>query len=61
MDTGPGLPPPARGGGGVSGSGGGVDEETCKLRLVIFRLALTTLQEEGKHGFDFLGDENGGN
>ena len=54
VDTGPGLPPPARG-------GGGVDEETCKLRLVIFRLALTTLQEEGKHGFDFLGDENGGN
>ena len=42
------------------GGGGGVDEETCGLRLVIFRLALMTLQEEGKHGFDFLCDESAG-
>ena len=43
-----------------AGPGGGVDEEICGLRLVIFRLALVTLQEEVKHGFDFLRDESGG-
>ena len=57
VDVGKGLPPPARSGGAGGGSGSRVDEETCKLRLVIFRLAMMTMVEEGKHGFDFLGDE----